>query len=190
MLDSIVTSKARVKLLLKFFINPEVSAYLRELSTEFGGSTNSVRVELNRLVDAKLLNVEKKGRNIFYSANVEHPLFPEIHSISRKMTGLDKIYDFVFKMGSLEAAYIVGDYAQGIDSGVVDLILVGMLDREQINRVIYSIEKLISRRIRPLHVTKEEFKKIKGRFQKGKILLLWGSGNGDDINDFNGVVRN
>ena len=49
MLDTLITSKTRIKLLMKFFMNPRTRAYLRELASEFGESTNSIRVELNRL---------------------------------------------------------------------------------------------------------------------------------------------
>ena len=55
MLETLVTSKTRAKLLLKFFLNPSTSAYLRGLADEFGESTNGVRVELNRLMEAGLL---------------------------------------------------------------------------------------------------------------------------------------
>jgi hypothetical protein len=61
LLDSLITSKTRVKLLLKFFLNPETKAYLRGLSDEFGESSNGVRLELNRLTKAGLLTSESDG---------------------------------------------------------------------------------------------------------------------------------
>ncbi|MDY0178946.1 MAG: ArsR family transcriptional regulator, partial [Synergistaceae bacterium] len=64
MLDSFVTSKTRIKLLLKFFINPDTTAYLRGLADEFGESTNAVRVELNRLSRAGILDSRAEGRTI------------------------------------------------------------------------------------------------------------------------------
>ena len=62
MLESLITSKTRTKLLLKFFLNPGTSAYLRGLAEEFGESTNGVRVELNRLSEAGLLESADEGR--------------------------------------------------------------------------------------------------------------------------------
>lgn len=174
MFESIVTSKARIKLLLKFFLNPEVKAYLRELSSEFGGSSNSVRVELNHLVNARLLKIEKNGRNKYYSANIDHPLYPEIHSISRKMTGLDQIYEWLSHIGDLDAAYVTGDYARGIDSGVIDLILIGNLEKEHLNELLSKTEELINRRIRPLILKKAELHKMDGKLLKKEKLLLWG----------------
>ena len=55
MLEALITSKTRIKLLLKFFLNSGNSAYLRGLEPEFGGSTNAIRQELNRLENANLL---------------------------------------------------------------------------------------------------------------------------------------
>ena len=61
MLDALITSKTRVRLLVKFFLNPTMKAYLRELASEFDESTNSVRLELNRLKEAgkspKVINI-------------------------------------------------------------------------------------------------------------------------------------
>ena len=68
MLDTLITSKTRVKLLMKFFMNPGTRAYLRELASEFGESTNSVRVELNRLSIAKIISAENVGRTTEYQA--------------------------------------------------------------------------------------------------------------------------
>lgn len=176
MLESIVTSKARAKLLLKFFLNPDVKAYLRELSSEFGGSTNAVRVELNRLVDAKLLKSEKDGRNIYYSADTSHPLYPELHSILRKMTGIDRIHSMISDLGNISSAYISGDYARGIDSGIIDLVLVGKLDQDHVFKIINRAEVLIKRKIRTIMLSPGEFVEMNGKFQREKMLLLWGGG--------------
>ena len=59
-LEGLISSKTRIKLLIRLFVNPATRAYLRELAKEFGVSTNSVREELNQLTEAKLLKSEKK----------------------------------------------------------------------------------------------------------------------------------
>ena len=101
-------------------MNPGTRAYLRELASEFEESTNSVRVELNRLAEANLLSSETSGRTIQYSANVNHALFGEIHSLVEKYMGVDQIIDkLVKKLGKVKSAYLIGDYARGIDSGLI-----------------------------------------------------------------------
>ena len=130
MLESLITSKTRTRLLLKFFLNPETSAYLRSLADEFGESTNGVRVELNRLSEAGLLESADEGRTKVYRANTRHPLFPELRKIAAKTLGIDQVVEQVIRrLGSVELAFVTGDYARGIDSGLIDLVIVGEIDR-------------------------------------------------------------
>ena len=144
MIDSLITSKTRVKLLLKFFLNPENRSYLRELADEFGESTNSVRVELNRLTDAGLLESHDEGRTKLYKANTKHPLFSEIRAIVTKTLGIDQLVDQVIKrLGNVELAFITGDYANGIDSGLIDLVLVGEIDRAYLQSLFNSNNMLL-----------------------------------------------
>ncbi|MFZ4634996.1 MAG: ArsR family transcriptional regulator, partial [Saprospiraceae bacterium] len=55
MIDALISSKTRIKLLLKFFLNSNTTAYLRNLESEFGDSTNAISIELNRREEAGLL---------------------------------------------------------------------------------------------------------------------------------------
>lgn len=178
MLNTIITSKARIRLLLKFFINPAVRGYLRGLATEFNESTNAVRVELNRLVDAKLLKVEQSGRNKYYSANTEHPLYPEISRICHKTAGLDKICDFLAKLGQLTAAYVVGDYARGIDSGIIDLVVVGDANESFLNEVIHRTEESIGRRIRLLMFKPGQEADHLSKLKQSGLLPVWQADGG------------
>ncbi len=134
MLDSLVTSRTRIKLLLKFFsYNNE--GYLRSLAKEFDESTNSIRVELNRLADAGLLISKSEGKTKLYKANPRHPFFVEIKNMVAKFLELDELVECIVKrLGKVEKAYILGDYAQGIDSGRVELLVIGKnLDIKYLN---------------------------------------------------------
>lgn len=93
LLSSIITSKTRNHLFLRLFLNTETRAYLREIALELGSSTNAVREELNRLVEAKLLINETKGKKVLYGANKRHPLFPELQSMVRKVLGIEHLMD-------------------------------------------------------------------------------------------------
>ena len=99
---------------MRLFFNPATKAYLRELAKEFDVSTNAVREELNQLKKTKLLKTEKSGRQVFYMANTEHSLFPELKSMVSKVMGIDQVIDSIVKrLGNLEKAYLIGDYAEG-----------------------------------------------------------------------------
>jgi hypothetical protein len=172
MIDSIITSKTRIKLLLKFFLNSQTTAYLRGLEAEMGESSNSIRVELNRLENAGLLNSNNEGNKKLFFANTNHPLFSEINSILKKFVGIDQIIERVTsQIGDLQSAYITGDFAIGKDSPIVDLALVGdQLDRTYIDNLITRAEELINRRINCLILTREEMNQY---YNKKPVLLIW-----------------
>ncbi|HEY3370046.1 MAG TPA: ArsR family transcriptional regulator [Prolixibacteraceae bacterium] len=172
MLESLITSKTRIKLLLKFFLNSQTRSYLRGLETEFGESSNSIRVELNRLEDAGLLSVATQGNKKMFFANVEHPLFKDIHNILKKFIGIDQIIEQVTsQIGDLQAAFLTGDFAIGKDSQIIDLALVGyQLDRPLIDTLVEKAESFMSRRIKYIIVTTEEMTLY---FQDKPKLLIW-----------------
>ena len=175
MLESLVTSKTRIKLLLKFFINPSSRAYLRGLAKEFNESTNSIRVELNRLTKSDLLVSNNKGRTVLYKANIKHTFFKDIQNVVLKYVGIDDLVEnMVSKLGDVKSAYIIGDYANGIDSGIIDLVLIGEINQDILNKLTSKTEVLINRKIRSVVLTKKEFKKLNKTLDIDNSLLIWG----------------
>ncbi len=75
MINALITSETRIKLLRKFFLNSSTRAHLRGLETEFGESSNAIRIELNRFEEAGLLHSLRDGNKKIYQANATHPLF-------------------------------------------------------------------------------------------------------------------
>ena len=174
MLSTLITSKTRVRLLVKFFLNPTMKAYLRQLADEFGESTNSVRIELNRLTEAGLLESYAEGNTIMYQAKTSYPLFPEIKSIVTKITGIDKVVeDVIQRLGSLEKAYLFGDYAKGIDSGIIEVILVGeKVDENYLDELVVKTQEVTLRKIKYLIFNTLEFKKYKEQ-EKIDLFIIW-----------------
>ena len=175
MLDTLITSKTRLKLLLKFFLNSGSKAYLRQLESEFGESSNAIRLELNRFEKANLLNTSTTGNKKFYRANTHHPLFPDINNILMKYVGFDQIIDKVIrKLGNLKCAYIVGNFAEGRDDHIIDLVFVcNGINREYLARLIGKVEKEITRKIRYVIFNEEEFQNYETNMDEEKVLLLW-----------------
>jgi hypothetical protein len=172
-LDSLITSKTRIKLLLKFFLNSETQGYLRGLASEFNESTNAVRIELNRLSEAGLLDTAAEGRTKVYKANNSHPLFPELNSLVRKYSGIDKVEYFISQLGEVDYAYLTGDYAKGQDTGIIDIVLVGVVNREKLDNYIEKTEGIIKRKIRAFVVTPEEFEQYRETLKLDEALLIW-----------------
>ena len=77
-------------------------------------------------------------------------------------------------LGDVKSAYIIGDYAKGIDSGVIDLILIGKIDQEILQQLIEKTEKLINRKIRPMILTKVEFKRLDKTLDIKHAFPIWG----------------
>jgi len=174
MLASLVSSQTRVKLLLRLFGNPDMSSYLREMSNEFGVSTNSVRGELNRLCAAKLLTSAKKGREVHYRANRRHPLFVELVSMAQKSLGLDRVVDsIVARLGELDMAFITGDYAEGRDTGVIDLVLVGDIDRIKLGELVSKTEEHLNRKVRTLCLSPEDYRRLGPAIGAKPHVMLW-----------------
>jgi predicted DNA-binding protein YlxM (UPF0122 family) len=172
--EGLISSKTRIKLLVRFFFNPGTRAYLRELSKEFNVSSNAVREELNQLTKTKLLFSEKNGRNVFYRANSKHPLFPELKSMVSKVMGLDQVIDSILtRLGDLEQAYIIDDYAEGKDTGIIDLVLVGNIDEYHLNDLSRKTEHYVKRKIRTIVLTNEEFRTFKPSLSNRPSYLIW-----------------
>jgi hypothetical protein len=174
MLSTLISSKTRVKLLLKFFLNSNTRSYLRSLETEFGESTNAIRIEINRFEQAGMLTSEVLGNKKMFRANLEHPLFNEIHSILLKYVGLDRIVeDVIERLGEVKRVYVVGEFSKGLDSGLIDLVFVGDIDQNYLINLIEKTEKLVSRKIRYIIYSETEFVKSKTDQLNPQPLLLW-----------------
>jgi hypothetical protein len=172
--SGIISSKTRIKLLIRFFFNPETKSYLRELAKEFDVSTNSIREELNQLTRTNLLKSEKSGRQVHYMANREHPVFPELKSMVSKVMGIDQVIDgIVERLGDLECAYLIDDYAEGKDSGIIDLVLVGNIDQFHLNDLSRKTEHYIKRKIRSMVVSREEFNDFFPKLKNRPRILIW-----------------
>lgn len=173
-LSGIIGSKTKVNLLVKMFLNPALKAYLRELAKEFDVSTNSVRTELNTLTEHNILIAEREGRSVYYRANEKHPLFPELTSMVRKITGIDELARSVIeRLGNLEAVYLTGDYASGKDTGIIDLVLIGDVDRDQLDDVTLKTEKYINRKIRTMVLNQDEYENLAQRGTFRMSMQLW-----------------
>lgn len=152
MLDTLIQSKTRLKLLLRFFLNPDSSAYLRGLAQEFDENTNSVRVELNRFEEAGLIAGHKDGNKKVYKVNTKFPMFKELQGIAFKHFGIDKIIEQVVqKLGDINAVYITGELARGLETQIIDVTLIGKkVDLAYLAKLVQKAEQMIDKRIRTL----------------------------------------
>jgi len=155
-LETLITSKTRVRLLVKFFINVANNGHLRGLAEEFNESTNAIRKELNNLEEAGYLKKEAVQNRISYKANTKHPLYQTLKNIIFQHIGLDSIVEMVLdRMGEVKKIIVIGDYANGIDSGTIQVVVIGKeLNTEYIKNLSIKIEKEIKREVQFLITSK------------------------------------
>ena len=175
MIGSLITSQTRIKLLRKFFLNSNTKAHLRGLESEFGESSNAIRIELNRMEEAGLLDSSRDGNKKVYQANKKHPLFSDIHNIILKETGIDKIIEKVIsRIGKIYAVYLTGDFARGKDSPVINLILVGKdIDRGYLARKVKQAEEMVVRKVSFVVLEQEEAEVYLAQLKPAELLTVW-----------------
>lgn len=175
MIETLISSKTRVKLLMKFFLNSSTTAYLRSLEEEFGESTNGIRLELNKFEKAGFIDSYTEGNKKLFKANTEHPLFKDINSIVLKLTGLNHIIDYVVqRIGDLHKVYLVGKLANGQNTNIIDIVVIGNnINIAFLIEQIQKAEKKIDKKIRYVYYTVEEFSDSKIKEPGYHPLLLW-----------------
>jgi len=179
MLDSLITSKTRIKLLTRLFLNSNTYGHLRGLQTEFGESSNAIRLELNRFEKAGLLTSHTEANRKVYSANTSHPLFPEINSLLRKNLGLDQLIETVVeRLGMIEEVYLTGDFTCGKASSFIEMLIVGEnLNTQYLDEMNAKSQKLINRTILYTLSSPANFLTLSTNLKKDELLLLWKRNN-------------
>jgi hypothetical protein len=180
MINTLITSQTRIKLLKKFFLNSSTKAHLRGLESEFGESSNAIRVELNRFESAGLLKSQMEGNKKVFHANRNHPLFKDIHNIILKETGIDRVIENVIhRIGNLLYVYLTGDFAKGMDSDVIDIILVGdCIDCDYLGKKVKQAEDIVGRKVRYTLLDPSEAENILSVMKPTELLPLWNNGAG------------
>ncbi len=175
MIETLISSKTRIKLLIKFFINENNTAYLRSLEDEFKESTNGIRVELNRFEKAGFLESFNEGNKKVFKANTAHPLFSDLNRMILKTVGVEHVMDYILqRIGGLQEVYLVGELANGQSAKSIDLVIVGeQLNKKFLSEQAAKAEKKINKKIRIAIFTPEEFAKNMLMNTGGQPLLLW-----------------
>lgn len=159
--DTLFSGKIRVALLTKLILNPVSKVYLRGLERELGVSSNTVRLELNKLQEMHLIQVQKEDKNSkvkYYMVNQTHPLFQSLRRAIMQFAGIDQIIDQIIKkLGNVDQVFLTGELAEGKNSPFVDLVVVGNVDRQYLYKLIEKVEPLINKKVRVGVFEKDEF---------------------------------
>jgi hypothetical protein len=135
--------------LLKLFSHPEAQGHLRGFAQEFGESTNSVRIELGKLQEAGLIVAQQAGQKVLYRPNIQNPFYRELCGLVSKHMGFDHLIESVLvQVGELKAAFVVGDYAKGLDTGTIEVAIVGEVDSTYLQRLAKRAQEELGRKVK------------------------------------------
>ena len=136
-------------MLIKFFVSAANNGYLNGLANEFNESTNSIRKELNNLSSAGYLLKSKENNRIIYNANTSHPMFSVLQKIVRQHLGLEDIVETVIeRIGDVDQIALTGQYAKGIDSGKIEIIINGSnVNKDYLENIKLKIKNKIGREV-------------------------------------------
>ncbi|MFN6038588.1 MAG: ArsR family transcriptional regulator [Bacteroidota bacterium] len=147
---------------------------MRNLEDEFGESTNAIRLELNKFEKSGLLVSSSEGNKKIFRVNISHHFFKDIQNLIMKVVGLDQIIDYVIKrLGEVKEVYLVGKFARGLDSDIIDLVFVGKIDKNYLLELVEKAEKKINKKVRYVIFSPEEFDIKIIKEDTTEPLLLW-----------------
>lgn len=159
MLEQLLSSRTRVKLLKLFFLNPDRSFFVREMVRKTGEHLNSIRREIGNLIDLELIIGESTGTKRFFRVNVSHGLYHEIKALLFKAQILQQKQTLrdLQRIGRIKYLVLTG-YFTGLDHTMTDVLIVGSVNRLRLKRLLRKFQHDFDREISYTIMTPAEFK--------------------------------
>lgn len=160
MLQHIIPSKARRKVLELFFHRPSENFYLRRVVREIDEEVNAVKRELDILTEEKLLLRERRLNKVYFSLNKNYQLYDEFLRIFSKTNKLaTSIHSNLSKIGKIKFVAVSTKFPKNlvIKDDEIYLLLVGIIVVVEIESIIKEVEKEFGRPINYSTMTESEF---------------------------------
>lgn len=144
---------------------------MRELEREAGCSIAAIQKELKKLRNLQLVLCRRNGNRLYCKANSSHPLYPEIHSLVQKTTGLPAVLAALFQSRQdIDLAFIFGSMANDSYQAEsdLDLMIIGDITLRELSGVLAGPRQSIGREINPYILRMDEFR---DRCQKGEHFV-------------------
>ncbi len=183
MIEHILVSRVRVKVLKHFFLDTETETHIRGIVRAIDEEINAVRRELKNLEEAKILVSEKRGNRLYFKSDPNCPIYYELVGLVHKEFGLGKfILENKDSFGEVEFAVLTTAYLEDHHPSPydVDVLVVGKLNMKAVANAVKQAEQELNREIRYTVMNKEELefrKKKRDNFifnilNKHKIMLV------------------
>lgn len=161
MLAELLTSNTRAEIMRILFDGSGDARYLREIEKLSHIKINSLQKEVKHLASIDLIKARVDGNRIYYTANKEHPLYPDLVSIVEKTVGVVAILKDRMMDSKVKCAFIFGSVAKDREGATsdVDLIVIGDLGMRTVSKLLSGVQEKLGREINPHVYSEEEFRK-------------------------------
>ena len=158
--------QTRRDVLALLFGRPDERFYLRQVLRAAGGGSGGVQRELRQLVEAGLVERVREGRQVYFSANRQAAIFPELQAIIQKTAGAADVLRAslapLLRDERIVLAFVFGSLAKGAQTAAsdVDLLIVGKATLAEIIPAVRLAEQRLGREVNPLVYPAREFRKM------------------------------
>src|SRR3989344_4248152 len=179
MLEHIIISRVRVKILTLFLSNPGKIFHVRDIVRKVSEEINAVRRELLHMEKAGMVSKEPRANRLFYTFRKDYPLYFELLELVAKTTGLaSDIIKQKAKLGKIKFAMLSGRYLRGltkVSQNDVDLLIVGTVVLPELSQLVKAEEIRRERELNYTVMSEEEFAFRKRRRDPFVLSILEGS---------------
>ena len=183
MLEVLIPSRVRVKLLTLFLLNPECEFYIREIARMTGENINGVRRELANLESFGLLIGRRRGNQQYFTVNRDFFLYSDLQQLVLKTEGVARVIrENLSSLQDIECMFIYGSFAKGTAGGGsdIDLLIVGDVSEEVLIPLVNASERMINREINYTLMHGSEFTRqkeagdpyVKNVVKERKIMII------------------
>lgn len=169
-LAGILSSRVRAEIFRLLFGLNEKELHMREMERQAALSLGTIRQDLQKLVKLDLVKARRDGNRLYYRANTDHPLFPEIRNLVLKTAGLVEVIKSALDREGIEVVFIFGSLARSKERAEsdVDLMVIGTIGLRSLSSRLAGVSEQIGREINPHALSIEEFRRRK---QNGNHFL-------------------
>jgi predicted nucleotidyltransferase len=175
LLAEILSSKIRSEIFRMLFgVNGE-ALHMREIERRSGFAIGTIQQELKKLLRLDLIKKREDGNRLYYEANQEHPLCPDIRNLVLKTVGLVDFFREALKANpKIKLAFVFGSIArhEEKDKSDVDLMIIGDIGMMQLTRLLSGVSGQIGREINPHILRIKEFLRRKSAKDHFLIQVL------------------
>jgi len=189
MFEQLFGSKTRVKLLSLFYNNPDRPFYVREITRKIDEQINSVRRELQNLLNIGIVRSVSQSNRLYYEVNAKYKFHKELQSIFQRIPAKSKeikqtkeedhIFKGLQKAGNVRMAFLTGAFVRGSHQQI-DIFIVGDMNKSQLAKIVGDMEKEMNRELNYASMTIEDFdyrRNLNDRFltdilDENKIVLV------------------